>query len=66
MKREHIGIVLGFICGGIIGAIFGGFAGKNFDKAKTEGWSKRRKATVCVELGFLVLFGTAPLLYILI
>jgi len=60
MKREYIGIVLGFLLGGFISAIFGGFIGRNFDKAKTDGWDKRRKITVCAELGFFVIFGVVP------
>lgn len=60
MKNEHIGIVLGLLLGGIIGVIFGGFIGRNFDKAKIDGWDKRRKITVCAELGFFILFGVVP------
>jgi len=56
---------MGFVFGGIIGAIFGGFVGRNFDKAKAKGWSKRRKMTMCIELGMLILIGVVPWLTVL-
>lgn len=65
MKNEYIGIIMGFVFGGIIGAIFGGFVGRNFDKAKAEGWSKRRKITLSIELGILIFIGVVPWLTVL-